>query len=134
LHWYPPFRSHIARLSRSCMLFCIDSGFYSQVQLPGLEPYWAEMFLTRLWSIVVTFCSDRLSNMVARGHNSLWLAEIFKDLLIRYYRRMELKIVMNDHCKLLTKCRVALEKKFVLHIHRCQPIFGAISNKKLRCQ
>jgi hypothetical protein len=49
------------------------------------------------------FCSDQPSNMAARRHNSLWLAEIFKDLLLRYYRRMELKIVMNDHCKLLTK-------------------------------
>ena len=30
-----------------------------------------------------------------------WL-NFFKDL--QYYRRMELNIVMNDHCKLLTKC------------------------------
>jgi hypothetical protein len=57
----------------------------SQEPLDGLEPYLAEMFLTRFWSIVVTFCSDRLSNMAARGHNSLWLAEISKDLLLRYY-------------------------------------------------
>jgi hypothetical protein len=28
---------------------------------------------------------DRLSNMAARGHKSLWLAEIFNDLLLRYY-------------------------------------------------
>jgi hypothetical protein len=27
-----------------------------------LEPYLAEMFLTRFWSIVFTVCSDRLSN------------------------------------------------------------------------
>ena len=44
----------------------------------------------------------------SRGHNSLWLAEIFKDLL-QYYRRMELIIVMNDHCKLLTKCSYFLD-------------------------
>ena len=30
-------------------------------------------------------CYDRLSNMAARGHKSLWLAEIFNDLLLRYY-------------------------------------------------
>ena len=31
------------------------------------------------------FHYDRLSNMAARGHKSLWLAEIFNDLLLRYY-------------------------------------------------
>jgi hypothetical protein len=31
------------------------------------------------------FRCDRLSNMAARGHKSLWLAEIFNDLLLRYY-------------------------------------------------
>jgi hypothetical protein len=31
------------------------------------------------------FRYDRLSNMAARGHTSLWLAEIFNDLLLRYY-------------------------------------------------
>jgi hypothetical protein len=44
----------------------------SQEPLDGLEPYLAEMFLTLFWWNVVTFCSDRLSNMAARGHNSLW--------------------------------------------------------------
>jgi hypothetical protein len=43
----------------------------SQERLDGLEPYIAEMFLTRVCSIVVTFCSDRLSNMAARGHSTL---------------------------------------------------------------
>jgi hypothetical protein len=31
------------------------------------------------------FRCDRLSNMAARGHKSLWLAEMFYDLLLRYY-------------------------------------------------
>jgi hypothetical protein len=31
------------------------------------------------------FRYDRLSNMAARGHKSLWLTEIFNDLLLRYY-------------------------------------------------
>jgi hypothetical protein len=39
-----------------------------------------------------------------QGHNSLWLAEISKILFSDTTWRMELKIVMNDHCKLLTKC------------------------------
>jgi hypothetical protein len=38
----------------------------SQELLKGLlKPYLAEMFLTRSYSSVVTFCSDRLSNMAA---------------------------------------------------------------------
>ena len=37
----------------------------SQEPLNGLDPCMTEMFLTRLRSIVVTFCSDRLSNMAA---------------------------------------------------------------------
>ena len=37
-----------------------------------------------------------------------WL-KFLKDLLLRYYTRMELKIVMNDHCKLLTKCSYFLD-------------------------
>jgi hypothetical protein len=42
--------------------------------------------------------------MAARGHNSLWLAEISKIFFSDTTWRMELKIVMNDHCKLQTKC------------------------------
>ena len=82
----------------------------SQEPLYGLEPYLAEMFLTTFWSIVVTFCSDRLSNMSARGHNSLWLAEISKIFFSDTTWRMELKIVMNDYCKLLTKCCYFLDR------------------------
>jgi hypothetical protein len=40
----------------------------SQEPLNGLEPCLAEMFLARSLSSVVTFCSDRSSNMAARGH------------------------------------------------------------------
>jgi hypothetical protein len=43
----------------------------SQEPLDGLEPYLAEMFLARSLLSVVTFCSDRSSNMAARGHKSL---------------------------------------------------------------
>jgi hypothetical protein len=53
------------------------------------------------------------------------LAEFFKDLLLRYYRRVELKIVMNDHCKLLTKCSYFLDI-FIYIIYcdhdTCQPL------------
>ena len=55
----------------------------SQEPLDGLEPYLAEMFLTRSWSSFVTFCSDRSSKMAASAHKSLWLAK--KDLLFIYY-------------------------------------------------
>jgi hypothetical protein len=57
-----------------------------------------------------TFCSDRLSNMAVRGHNSLRLAEISKIFFFDTTWRMELKIVMNDHCKLLTKCCYFLDR------------------------
>jgi hypothetical protein len=138
----------------------------SQESLDGLEPYLAEMFLTRSWSSFVTFCSDRSSNMAASAHKSLWLAEIstINQNLVRnistkygsntssgswevcftyfpyghYVKlcpplavildlnasdwlnflmifsdttwRIELKIVMNDHYKLLTKCCYFLDR------------------------
>ena len=84
-------------------------GKYVKEPLDGMEPYLEEMFLTRFWPIVVTFCSDRLSNMAARGHNSLWLFEISKIFSDTTWR-MELKIVMNDHYKLLTKCCYFLDR------------------------
>ena len=55
-------------------------------------------------------CYDRLSNMAARGHKSLWLAEILMIFFSDTTWRMELKIVMNDHCKLLTKCCYFLDR------------------------
>jgi hypothetical protein len=42
------------------------------------------------------FRYDRLSNMAARGHKSLWLAEISKIFFSDTTWRMELKLVMND--------------------------------------
>ena len=53
---------------------------------------------------------DQLSDMAARGNNSLWLAEISKISFSDTTWRMELKIVMNDHCKLLTKCCYLLDR------------------------
>jgi hypothetical protein len=68
------------------------------------------MFLCMTCPSGVTFVPISHPTWLPRGHNSLWLAAIFKDLLLRYYRRMELKIVMNNHCKLLTKCSYFLDR------------------------
>jgi hypothetical protein len=63
------------------------------------------------------FRYDRLSNMAARGHKSLWLAEIFNDLLLRYY--MEDTLSWTFLPSMVPIHPVVLEKKFVLHIsHR----------------
>jgi hypothetical protein len=56
-----------------------------------------------LWSVqVVWLCSDQPSNMATRGHNSLWLAEIVKDLLwyhlqIEYGGVAKGRLVYHDH-------------------------------------